>query len=168
MPRLFLLRHAKSSWDDPGLSDHDRPLAARGRHAAELMREYLSSAGVAPSLVLCSSAVRARETLERVAPEGELRIEGDLYGAEEHDLLERVRLLPSHLESAMLIGHNPGMQELALLLAGEGEGLAQLHEKFPTGALVTLAFDEDWDALGPGAARLEAFVRPKDLEKAAL
>jgi phosphohistidine phosphatase len=87
MPTLYLLRHAKSSWGDPELPDHDRPLAPRGERAAALIGEHLRSAGIAPALVLCSSAVRARETLDRVAPEGELRIEPELYGAEEHDLL---------------------------------------------------------------------------------
>jgi phosphohistidine phosphatase len=163
MPTLYLLRHAKSSWGDPELPDHDRPLAPRGERAAALIGEHLRSAGIAPALVLCSSAVRARETLDRVAPEGELRIEPELYGAEEHDLLERVRLLPSRVESVMLIGHNPGLQELALLLAGQGEALADLHRKFPTAALVTLGFEGEWDQLGPGVARLEGFVRPRDL-----
>jgi phosphohistidine phosphatase len=141
MPTLYLLRHAKSSWGDPELPDHDRPLAPRGERAAALIGEHLRSAGIAPALVLCSSAVRARETLDRVAPEGELRIEPELYGAEEHDLLERVRLLPSR----------------------EGEALADLHRKFPTAALVTLGFEGEWDQLGPGVARLEGFVRPRDL-----
>jgi phosphohistidine phosphatase len=159
MPRLYLLRHAKSSWDDPELPDHDRPLAPRGRKAVRAMRSHLVSAGVAPSLVLCSSALRARQTLDGVAPGGELRIEAELYGASARSLLERVRALPAHVESVMLIGHNPGMQELSLLLAGEP------REKFPTGALATLEFDGSWADLEPGAARLEAFVRPRDLPR---
>jgi phosphohistidine phosphatase len=157
MPRLYLLRHAKSSWDDPDLSDHDRPLAPRGRKAAQAMRSHLVSAEVTPSLVLCSSALRARQTLERVAPEGELRIEAELYGASARSLLERCRALPAHLESVMVIGHNPGMHELSLLLSGEP------REKFPTGALATLVLEDGWSSLEPGGARLEAFVRPKDL-----
>ena len=164
MHTLYLLRHAKSSWDDPALADHDRPLAPRGERAAGTMGEHMRSSEISPSLVLCSSAVRARQTLERTSIEGDVRIERGLYGASESDLLETLRRLPPEVESAMLIGHNPAMQELALMLAAEGPELRRIHGKFPTGALATLEFDGDWSALGPHAARLVDFVRPKDLD----
>jgi phosphohistidine phosphatase len=163
MPRLYLLRHAKSSWDEPSLADHDRPLAPRGQRAADMMGEHLQAEGVAPSLVLCSSAVRARETLAGIGLEEGAVVERGLYGASEGALLDRLRKLPDDVSSAMLIGHNPGMQELTLMLAGEGSQLGRVHKKFPTAALATLDFDGDWSSLRPHAARLTAFVRPKDL-----
>jgi phosphohistidine phosphatase len=163
MPTLYLLRHAKSSWDDPSLPDHDRPLARRGERAAAAMGEHLHSEGIAPRLVLCSTALRARQTLERLLLASEVRLERGLYGASETDLLLFLRGLPADLESAMMIGHNPAMQELALTLAAEGPELSRLHSKYPTGALLTLEFEGGWDALGPHSALLVAFVRPKDL-----
>jgi phosphohistidine phosphatase len=162
---LFLLRHAKSSWEDPGLADHDRPLAPRGRRAAKLIAEHLRREGVGPSLVLCSSARRARETLDRVAPDGEARIEGELYGASATDLLARLRRVPGGVESVMLIGHNPAIHALAVRLACSGPTRPALERKFPTGALATLAFDGDWQGLQAGTARLVAFVRPRELEE---
>ena len=92
--RLLLLRHAKSSWDDAGLADHDRPLAKRGRRAAERVGAYLRTSDLLPDLVLCSSARRTQETLELLAlGDREVRIEEGLYGAVEHELLDRVRQL---------------------------------------------------------------------------
>ena len=157
---LWILRHAKSSWDDSDLDDHDRPLAPRGRRAAKAMAGYIRREGVAPALVLCSSALRARETLERVNPSGEWMIEPELYGADVSDLLALLRRVPERVPSVMLIGHNPGMQMLALALADE---LGAIAEKFPTGALATLEFEGAWSELGPGRGRLVDFVRPRDL-----
>lgn len=159
--RLFLLRHAKSSWDVPSLADHDRPLAPRGRRAAALVADHLREQQIGISLVLCSSARRAQETLELVKPPGEVSIEGELYGASAPQLLERLHQVSGDLEAVMLIGHNPAIQELAVALARGGGGLAD--RKFPTGALATLSFSRPWAALEPGGAELTAFVRPKDL-----
>src|ERR1700748_3384019 len=92
--RLLLLRHAKSSWDDPSLADQDRPLAPRGRKAAKRIGEYLRAEQTEIALVLCSSALRARETFERVQPPGAVTIEPELYGASASQLLERLRRLP--------------------------------------------------------------------------
>jgi phosphohistidine phosphatase len=161
--RLFLLRHAKSSWEDPQADDHDRPLASRGHTAARLMAEHLRRAGIRPSLVLCSSARRARETLDELALEGEVRIERELYGGSAGQLLERLQRLPDPVESSMLIGHNPAIQTLAVILAGGGTQLARIQRKFPTGALAALTFAGDWRGLRPGSADLTAFVRPKQL-----
>jgi phosphohistidine phosphatase len=161
--RLFLLRHAKSSWDDPELSDRDRPLAPRGRRAAKLMAEHLRRAGIRPSVVLCSPARRARETLRELAIECEVQIEPGLYGASAGELLERLQRLPGTVESTMVIGHNPAIQSLAASLARTGTELARVHRKFPTGALATLNIAGEWSELRPGCAELEAFVRPKDL-----
>src|SRR5262245_5412800 len=117
MKRLYLLRHAKSSWDDESLADHDRPLSARGRRAADAIGTYLREHGIEPELILCSSSTRTRETLARIGLDGE--IERDLYGASASELLARVSELPPSLGSVMLIGHNPGMHDLALGLTGE-------------------------------------------------
>jgi phosphohistidine phosphatase len=167
MKSLHLLRHAKSSWDDPPLSDHDRPLAPRGRRAAKLIASHLKREEIVPALVLCSSANRARETLdgiEKALGDGtEVSIERGLYGASEGELLDRLRDVPETVESVMLIGHNPSMQDLALSLARSGPALEELELKYPTAALATLVFEGSWRELGPGGAELRAFVRPKDL-----
>jgi phosphohistidine phosphatase len=156
--KLFLLRHAKSSWKHAGLDDHDRPLAKRGRRAAKLMRKHLRRGGIEPDLVLCSSSRRTRETLERVRPSGHVQIEGGLYAASSAALLDPLRRLPEEAQSVMVIGHNPGMEDLASELTGRS------LEKFPTGALATLTFTGEWADLGPGAAELEDLVSPKQLE----
>jgi phosphohistidine phosphatase len=163
MPVLYLLRHAKSSWDDPSLSDRDRPLAPRGIRAADLMGEHLRSAGIEPTVVLCSPAARARETLAGLGVAWDALFEPELYGASEGGLLERLRKLDVSVDSALVIGHNPALEELTLMLAGSGAALGKVHKKFPTGALATLDFDGDWSSLRPHAARLTSFVRPKDL-----
>ncbi len=164
--RLLLLRHAKSSWDDASLPDHDRPLAARGRAAAELMGAHLRATGLRPDLVLCSSAKRTRETLELLSlDEPEVRIEDGLYGADDGSLLARVRLLPEDAGTVLLIGHNPGMQDLAIVLAGPGGGdeVVRLREKFPTGALAAFEVVGTWAGVATGDARLSALVLPREL-----
>src|SRR4029453_12785732 len=108
--RLLLLRHAKSSWDEPGLADHNRPLAPRGRRAAESMARHLRDDRISPALVLCSSARRTRETLELLGVVEEVRIERALYGASEDELLDRLQRVPETLDSVMLVGHNPAVQ----------------------------------------------------------
>jgi phosphohistidine phosphatase len=167
LKRLYLLRHAKSSWDDPGVPDHDRSLAPRGHRATKLIAEHLRRERIAPALVLCSSAHRALQTLEGIAPAFDAgvptQVERDLYGASEGELLERVRRIPDTEQSAMLIGHNPAIHGLALSLAGGGRDPVGVEQKYPTGALATLTFEGSWQQLGPGSAQLIAFVRPKDL-----
>lgn len=166
MKRLLLLRHAKSSWDDPSLADRDRPLAPRGHKAAERMAEHLRSGAVAVDLVLCSPALRTTETLEHVGRafgDAEIVFEEGLYGASDLELLDRLRRVPRGAEGVALIGHNPGVQDLALDLAGGGEDLQRLRAKFPTGAVAVLEFDGGWAELAEGGGRLVAFVTPKDL-----
>jgi phosphohistidine phosphatase len=127
------------------------------------MAEHLRGAGIRPSLILCSSARRARETLDELALEGEVRIERGLYTASAGQLLERLQRIPDAVESTMLIGHNPAIQRLAVSLAGGGTQLVRVQRKFPTSALATLSFAGDWLGLRPGSAVLAAFVRPKQL-----
>jgi phosphohistidine phosphatase len=166
--RVYLLRHAKSSWKESGLVDHDRPLARRGRRAAEAIGGHLRERGIEPELVLCSTARRARETLEGIEPvlgRGDVRVEPGLYGAPPAVLLARLHEISPSIRSVMVIGHNPGLQELALLLARHGSSLHELDAKFPTGALATLACrGRGWGALDRGAAELVDFVRPRDLD----
>jgi phosphohistidine phosphatase len=162
--RLYVLRHAKSSWDDPGLSDHDRPLAKRGRRATKPLRLYLQKHEIAPELVLCSTARRARETLERIEPAlgaPTVRREPALYAASAEALLDRLRDVPDAVTSVMLIGHSPGIEDLADTLTGSPVG-----SKFPTAALATLELlSARWGDTGPGTAKLIDFVRPRDLER---
>ena len=162
---LFVLRHAKSSWDDPGLDDHDRPLAPRGRKAAAVMADYLRANSIHPALVLCSGARRTVETLAGIDVGGEHSIEAELYGASTSGLIERLQRVPEDVESVMLIGHNPAMQTLVLRLAAgdDASDLTEVQHKFPTAALATLTFEGAWSELGPGRARLASFVRPKQL-----
>jgi phosphohistidine phosphatase len=170
--QLFVLRHAKSSWDDPGLDDHERPLAPRGRRAVKLLADHVHAEHIEPTQVLCSSARRTRETFEGVAPGGELLIEPGLYGASCEDLIERLRRVPESTPSVMVIGHNPALQMLVLRLTGAdggasagnvGSKLSEVGDKFPTGALATLAFDCPWSELSAGSAKLVDVVRPRDL-----
>jgi phosphohistidine phosphatase len=166
---LHLLRHAKSSWADAGLDDHDRPLAPRGEKAARRIGEYLATTPHPPELVLCSSARRTTMTLAGIAPalpaEVETSIEDVLYGASSGELLERVRRVSDDVAVVMLIGHNPGVEDLAQLLVGSGDASlrARLATKYPTGALATISFSGAWAALGPGRATLDGFVVPSDL-----
>jgi phosphohistidine phosphatase len=151
MKRLYVLRHAKSSWDQPGLADHDRPLSGRGRRAADAIGRHLRAEGIEPELVLCSSATRTRETLARIGFQG--RAERELYGASAGELIARLRDVPPSVGSVLVIGHNPGMHDLALALTGEPV------DKYPTGALATIELD-DWTA---ASGRMIAFVRPREL-----
>ena len=161
MKRLWLLRHAKSSWGEPGLADHDRPLAPRGRKAGKRMRRWATEHGVRPELVLCSTAVRARATLDLVAPAlgtPAVEIEGGLYHAWADDLLERLRGISPDVGCVLMVGHNPGFHNLVALLAPPGP------DTFPTGALAELQIDvEDWHGLRPGGAELVQLVLPREL-----
>jgi phosphohistidine phosphatase len=164
MTRLWILRHAKSSWDDPALTDQERPLSPRGRRACELLRRHCAGAAVLPEVVLCSTATRARETLGAlggVLGDPEVSLEEGLYLASAHGLLTRLRSLDA--ESALLVGHNPGLQELTVSLARPGDLRDRAQVKLPTGALATFTFDT-WLDLAPGTADLVALVTPRDLE----
>jgi len=173
---LYLLRHAKSSWNESGLADHDRPLAPRGTKATHALAHYIAASHVEPALVLCSTATRARQTLDGVrqsfGADVDVWHEDALYGADASELLDRLRRLPPAVPSVMVVGHNPGLEDLALALAGGGRdgldngdaALAGLHRKFPTGALATFVIDGDWASLGPRETTLTAFVVPRDLE----
>lgn len=168
MRRLWLLRHAKSSWDDDGLDDHDRPLAPRGVEGSERIAAYVETADVRPALVLCSSALRARQTLAIVLPglgaELSVAVEPGLYAFGAGTVMERLRRVPDHVEGVLVVGHNPATQELAATLARSGGSLEALRTKYPTGALAELELDLDaWSDLAPACGVLRAFVTPASL-----
>lgn len=173
MLTVLLLRHAKSSWDNPDLSDHDRPLNQRGLDAAPRIGAFIKDHRLVPGLVLCSTSVRTRATLELVLPfldpKPQIFFEEELYLAESSWLLNRLRLVKSDVKRAMMIGHNPGFEELARELAGHGEksSLDDLHRKFPTAGLAVLDFNVSvWSQIGPGTGRLAHFVTPRGLAEA--
>lgn len=171
MRALYLLRHGKSSWVDTALADRDRPLAPRGERAAKRMAGHIRREGIRPGLVLCSTAARARQTLEIIAPalgdDVAVRFDDQLYEGGAEDLLGRLRELPDDVDAVMVVGHNPALQELAVELVAEGDAgaLCRLREKYPTGALATLTTTGRWSGLDAGGTWLESLVVPHDLAR---
>lgn len=170
MRTLLLLRHAKSSWGNDSLPDHDRPLNRRGREAATGMGRYLRDAGPVPDLALCSTAVRARETLDRLLESlgrpVEVRLDRALYLASDERLAERIAAAPEEAGVLLVVAHNPGMARLAVRLAATGDAASRgrLQRKLPTAGLARLEADAArWGDLVRGGGELAAFVRPKDL-----
>lgn len=168
--RLLFLRHAKSSWDEPGTDDYERPLAPRGRRAAAVMGVYLHDEGLTPDLVLCSGARRARDTWEIVSGALARRppVEHDaaLYMIAPDQLLKRLRKAPDTAASVLVVGHEGGVDDLARRLAANGPAALRrrLAEKFPTAALAVLALDlERWAELAEGRGTLTVLAAPKDL-----
>ncbi|HEY7432776.1 MAG TPA: histidine phosphatase family protein [Streptosporangiaceae bacterium] len=179
---LVLLRHAKSSWVED-VPDHMRPLAGRGRRDAPGAGRWLRTAGCVPGLVLCSTARRTRQTwqlaeagLLEAGESGEpglaappVSYERQIYGAAVADLLDLLQRQPASVRTLLVVGHEPGMSELTLTLAGAageataGSDLARLAAKFPTAAIAVLSSAGDWSQLGPGRAQLVSFVTPRDL-----
>jgi phosphohistidine phosphatase len=163
MKALYLLRHAKSSWKEPGLQDFDRPLNHRGREAAPLVGQFVRKGGLRVDLLLSSPAARARQTAalvrEAAGLTAELLYDERIYEADAAALLEVVRQAAESADALMLVGHNPGMEGLLELLTGE-------RQEMPTAALACVSLDvEKWDRARAGAGRLEWLVRPKELSK---
>jgi len=172
MKRLYLLRHAKAVPADPALEDHDRELTVRGMHDAGAMARYMRKNGFIPDLILSSSAARTRQTTELVLREIAARTDyrESLYLAEAGKILMLVQAAPQSVAGTMVVGHNPGLEDLANLLAREPVRRKErvrrdvLEEKFPTAALAVLDFDvEKWRDIRPGEGALADFVRPRDL-----
>lgn len=166
MKTLLLIRHAKSSWDLPGRSDHDRPLNERGNRDGPAMSAALAQRGVRPQRILCSTAVRARETAAHLVdglgiPPGEVEYSGDLYLASSRKILRCAAAIDESVDSAMLVGHNPGMQDAVERLCGEGS-----VDRFPTlsVARIELAIDF-WGAVEPGSGTLVEHLTPRDLRE---
>ncbi|MER6439573.1 MULTISPECIES: histidine phosphatase family protein [unclassified Streptomyces] len=169
--RLVVLRHAKSAWP-MGVGDHDRPLAPRGRRDAPAAGRALADADCLPDLALCSTAVRARQTWELTAQQWgtppPARFDRRLYGADAPELLAAVHEVPDQMMTLLLIGHNPGLQELVLDLAGDGldDALDDVRTKFPTSAVAVLAWHGgSWDDLTPGVALLTDMIVPRGRKK---
>jgi len=170
MLTLSLLRHAKSSWVDPAQKDFDRPLAERGREAAPRVGAYMAKEGLEPDVILCSPAVRARQTLDLVLPQlaaqPTVEYEDLFYLAAPSVLLARVRRIAAKVEHILIIGHDPGMQGLAVDLAAKGdpELLQAVASKFPTAGLAVITFKtNDWSKVAPGKGHLIQFMTPKRL-----
>lgn len=171
--RLLLLRHAKSAWPENGGADKDRKLAPRGRRAAAAMGVYLRDEGMAPDYVLCSAAQRAFETWLAVAlylpAPAKLIKDAKLYLAPPDVLLPRLQKIPDAARTVLILGHEGGVDALALQLtqAPDAETLdahRRLKGKFPTGALAVIDFDaEHWADVATGSGKLTTFVGPKDL-----
>jgi len=169
MRSLWLLRHAKASRDEAYADDHARPLTPRGERAALQVAEHLGSAEGHPTLILCSTAARTRATLEpllaRLEPTPRVEIEPELYLASAGQLLARLTRVPAAEKRVLLVGHNPGLHELAVRLAARGEGaaLARLRAKLPTAALVRLDLDvAQWREVAPGCGALAELRFPRD------
>jgi phosphohistidine phosphatase len=167
---LLLLRHAKSSRDDPSLADIERPLAPRGLKAAKAMGQELAARGWQPDQILVSPAVRTRQTWELVAAElpdpPAPSFPRMLYMATPELLLQQLRKTPKKIGTLLVLGHNPSLEQLAAQLASadsDAAALASLKEKFPTAALARFVLDGAWTDLRFGGARLTHLLRPSDL-----
>ncbi len=170
--RLILMRHAKSSWEAPASKDFDRPLNRRGRDAAPLVGAALAARWLVPDLVLCSPAARTRETLSLIlpslSPRPETVFRERLYLADVDRLLGEIAEVAPPVRKLLVLGHNPGMQELALHLAdpsaSDAQALRQMEEKYPTAAVAAFSFSaDDWRDLSPGTGALLAYLTPKAL-----
>jgi phosphohistidine phosphatase len=177
MRQLLLLRHAKSTWDDAAMPDRDRPLNARGRRAAAAMRQAMRDLGLVPDVVLVSTARRTTETLEALEPWDDTPLiepMDSLYLASPAQLTAALRGIAETVRSVLLIGHNPGMHDLALSLAGPGavpgggKNERALATGFPTGALAEFVVAGSWRDLHEGSGRLVRFLTPRMLEGAGL
>lgn len=172
MKRLTLLRHAKSGWDDPVSRDFDRPLNARGKRASEVVGRWLREQGLRYDLILASPAIRCVETLEHLAigygetlaPMWDKRI----YLASADSLLDVVQEAPDSAERVMMVGHNPGFEDLVLMLVPDIAGddaRDAVEEKYPTASVAEICFDVDrWADVAPGAGKLTLFQRPRDID----
>ncbi|MFG2628125.1 SixA phosphatase family protein [Streptomyces sp. NPDC048473] len=164
--RLIVLRHAKSARPD-GVPDHERPLAGRGRRDAPAAGRRLYEAQCVPDLVICSTARRTRQTWGLVAAElgaaPEVVFEPRVYEASASALVAVVRDVPERRRTVLLIGHQPGVQDLVLSLAGDGDdkAIARAHVKFPTSAVAVLVLPGTWARLAPGTAALADFAVPR-------
>lgn len=171
MKTLTLLRHAKSSWDNPAASDFDRPLNKRGHRAAKAMGHALRDQGLTFDAVLASPATRVVETLagieESYGEPLDAQYDRRVYLGSAALLLQLVRLTDDAADRLLLVGHNPGLEALALLLTDrDGSDLrAELAEKYPTATLAEITFPaKRWHEVAAGAGKLARFIRPRDLE----
>jgi phosphohistidine phosphatase len=162
MRTLYLLRHAKSSWKDASLADFERPLKGRGREAAEAMGRFLHSKKVNIPILISSPSIRTRQTVEIVLRHAKLGVEPQfdqrIYEASLSTLVQVVSEIPDDMKAAMLVGHNPGMEELLAFLTRESRHM-------PTCALARVSIESGWKEAGRSSGKLEWFVTPKDLDE---
>ncbi|MEH3061817.1 SixA phosphatase family protein [Methylobacterium sp. NPDC080182] len=169
MRRLILLRHAKSD-RPPGVADHERPLNARGTRAAPAVGAHLAREGLCPDLALVSTAARTRETwaaMEAALGSPETRWHSEIYEAPADRILGVIRQAPDAAATLIVVGHNPGLGDLAAILAGSGPRAARdrLALEFPTAAFVVIDFDGDrWAEIAPDRGHLDRYVRPRDID----
>lgn len=173
MKSLTILRHAKSGWDTPVERDFDRPINARGKRGAELIGQYLKRQALPVDRIIASPAVRVTDTLDLFQPAAGLDAiephwDRRIYLASAATLIDVIRDTGRDARHLLIAGHNPGLEDLALMLVPETDGdtlRAQVEEKLPTSALVRLELDiADWHALDVNMARITAFIRPRDLD----
>ena len=170
MKKIILLRHAKSSWKHPGHSDHERPLNKRGRAAAPVIGGWLYRKDHVPDVILCSTSVRTRETVHRLEMTPEtppvLELRESLYHASQDDLLHALQGLSDMYQSAMIVGHQPGLSTFAGMLAECAEAhCVQAYQHFPTAAAAIFEADvSGWSALAYCSAWFRDFVKPRDLD----
>jgi phosphohistidine phosphatase len=170
LKRLTLLRHAKSDWGEPGLHDFDRPLNGRGLKAARRMGRELEHRGARFDLVVASPAARVRETIDGLTEElklnVEIRFEPRMYGATTEVLLSIVRDLPETAERPLLIGHNPGLQQLVLdLTSRDDKQRDRVALKFPTAGIAAIDLPADrWAKIEPGTGTIAELILPKELD----
>ncbi len=169
---LLLLRHGKSDWSDESLVDFERALAPRGRRAANLIGRWLCAASIVPELVISSPALRARQTTERVCRRAALgldrvRWEQSIYEAGVETLLALLKAVPSPTSGVLLVGHNPGLEELLRLLVGDAAARGSGGKLLPTAALAWIEIGGDWRDIRARCGRLRDLVRPRELARAA-
>jgi phosphohistidine phosphatase len=172
MLTLSLLRHAKSSWKDPTIADHDRPLNTRGTTEAPVIGKAMAKHGLDPDLVLCSTARRTRDTLALVLPElktePKVVYEDGLYHGTPQEMLDLLHEVSPSANQILLVGHNPELQSFALDLIGSGPKLLKdrLEAKYPTAGLVVLLFQAGaWKDIAVNSGKLELFLTPGDVKK---
>jgi phosphohistidine phosphatase len=167
MRRLYLLRHAKSSWELAGQLDYERGLTERGADDLVLISQLIRDHEIAPDFIFCSGARRARDTLKGVAKampsDAQVEYTDAIYQASARDLLMVLRGVPAKYNSVLLVGHNPAIHNLSVEIARESEELVRLAAKFPTAALAEFQLDCAWADVGADSAELMRFTRPKQL-----
>ena len=169
MPReLLILRHAKSDWDAGAAADFDRPLTRRGKRDAPKIGAWLAREGLVPDTVISSPARRARQTAARVCKalaidKAQIRWEATIYEATLAGLLAVLEGCPAEASRVLLVGHNPGLENLLLHLCGAGLDLPDDGKLLPTGSLAWLELPADWASLEAGSVQLISLIRPRDL-----
>ena len=165
---LLILRHAKSDWSADDTADFRRPLAKRGKHDAPKVGAWLYREGLVPDHVVCSPAERARQTAEIVCKRLDYKkkkivLEAGIYDAGVQELLDVLERCPASAATVLIVGHNPGLEELVMHLVGEDLDLPEDGKLLPTATVARLEMPDDWRALAAGSAQLVSITRPRSL-----